>query len=561
MVLLLAASVIGHVASTTMNNNINMNTQNIQEAPRIQSISEKNVSHTPWKGLRVFADTSMLEADTEACNRVGKYVRVGKPQGDQVPVCSSSIINDCWKLCEERDVLTSEKAKYITDIMVPVVNWFLSVVKVERSSSRIYIPQSAVPAGCAAHLSLPLYYHSSGFSNTDLVLIVTGRPTPTNTVAWATECAADQSGRPVFGHINIGPGELEDFEFQKQYIYKVLLHELTHVIGFNSYKFPYYKDSTGKPYKNVIKTQVINGKKISKIITPRVLAEARDHFGCPEMDGVPLEDGGDWTTSDSHWEKRLFKNEYMTGSSDHTAVISKISLALLEDTGFYKVEYEHAEHFEWGRGMGCSFVNGRCSDWENRKGYFCTQPGTKGCTVDRSAMGYCNLIRHRSELPTPVRYFADSHFGGSDALADYCPHVAAYANGVCSDSRNQPEDAAFGESFGENSKCFESSLVQDGRWKKPDIQPMCYDFRCIEEEEGMKLEVSVNGSWHYCPFDGQIVNVSGFSGSLHCPSSSFCHERKINTKNYETLNVEGSSSSISPLLFVLLCFQFYLLLL
>lgn len=34
---------------------------------------------------------------------MGKYVRVGMPQGDLVPVCSSAISNDCWKLCEERD--------------------------------------------------------------------------------------------------------------------------------------------------------------------------------------------------------------------------------------------------------------------------------------------------------------------------------------------------------------------------------------------------------------------------------------------------------------------------
>lgn len=57
--LFLAASVIGHVCAS-------MNSQ-IQGAP--QRNSEPFVSHTPWKGLRVFADTSMLEADTEACNR------------------------------------------------------------------------------------------------------------------------------------------------------------------------------------------------------------------------------------------------------------------------------------------------------------------------------------------------------------------------------------------------------------------------------------------------------------------------------------------------------------
>jgi len=524
--------------------------------------SSSHIVSPPWMGLRVFADTSLLMADSEACNRAGKYVRVGRPQGDnQVPVCSSIIVNDCWKLCEEKDVLTSTKAKFITDIMLPVVNWFASVVKVQRVDETIVIPKDAVPLGCADHLLLPEYYSKSGIRSTDLILIVTGRPTVTNTVAWASECAADQTGRPVFGHINIDPGELENFENQKQYIYKVLLHELTHVIGFNSYKFPYFRDANGQPYKSVTRNQVINGKKISKIITPKVLAAAREHFGCNEMDGVTLEDGGDGTTHDSHWEKRLFRNEYMTGSSDHTAVISKISLALLEDSGWYRVEYDHAEDLEWGRGMGCSFVNARCSEWDDRKGYFCTQPGAKGCTTDRSAMGYCNLIRHRSELPTAVRYFPDPHFGGSDSLADFCPYVAAYANGVCSDSRNQPESPVFGEHFGEDSKCFESSLVKDGFWKKPEVQPMCYDFKCLETKEDTKLKVLVANTWYDCPFGGRLENITGFSGVLVCPDASFCSERVISTKLYESvLQTNSEGISIDPIFMLLLLFQFCLLL-
>jgi len=291
-----------------------------------------------------------------------------------------------------------------------------------------------------------------------------------------------------------------------------------------------------------------------------VLAAAREHFGCSSLDGVPLEDGGDRSTHDSHWEKRLFRNEYMTGSSDHTAVISKISLALLEDTGWYQVEYGHAEDLEWGRGMGCSFVNARCSEWDDRKGYFCTQPGAKGCTTDRSAMGYCNLIRHRSELSSAVRYFPDSYYGGSDALADFCPYVAAYANGICSDTRNQPENPVFGENFGDDSKCFESSLVKDGFWKKPDVQPMCYDFKCIDTEEETKLQVLVASVWYDCPFDGKVENITGFSGVLLCPSASFCSERTINTKHYDAIwQAESTGNSIIPLILLLLLFQFILL--
>ena len=89
--------------------------------------------------------------------------------------------------------------------------------------------------------------------------------------------------------------------------------------------------------------------------------------------------------------------------------------------GWYRVNYDHAESFEWGQGMGCNFVNvclkkrrgekgggeegeglkeirtrtreeevwrekvylrsvplqGKCAGWEDREGYFCSVPGAK----------------------------------------------------------------------------------------------------------------------------------------------------------------------------------------
>eukprot|EP00026_Physarum_polycephalum_P005243 Phypoly_transcript_05274.p1 GENE.Phypoly_transcript_05274~~Phypoly_transcript_05274.p1 ORF type:complete len:560 (+),score=50.63 Phypoly_transcript_05274:285-1964(+) len=514
-----------------------------------------------WEGLRVFADTSMLVDDVDACDRAGKFVRVGTPEGDEgYPACSSIITNDCWHLCKENDILTAGKAANIRDIFEPVINWLQSAIKVKRINENIRIPKSAVPTGCADHLELPEYYSEKGIPATDLILVVTGRPTAAHTVAWATECAADQTGRPVFGHVNIGPAELDDFDTQKHYIYKVLLHELTHVLGFNSYKFPFYIDPSGKPYASVTKTFLINGKKITKIITPRVVAAAKEHFGCPDIDGVPLEDGGDLSTSDSHWEKRIFRNEYMTGSSDHTMIISKITLALFEDMGWYRVDYERAESFEWGSGMGCSFVNGRCSGWEDREGYFCTVPGAQSCTSDRTAMGYCNLIRHRSMLPDTSRYFPDPYFGGSDELSDFCPYVAAFANGVCTDSSNQPANPVFGEHFGESSKCFESSLVKDGFWAKRDSHPMCYDYRCVGSLQEPKLEVQVGSAWHACPFSGQLENVPGFTGYLLCPNVSFCNGADFYSENERRGIMTGDSPTNTPgffLLFMLLLFFVY----
>ena len=70
------------------------------------------------------------------------------------------------------------------------------------------------------------------------------------------------------------------------------------------------------------------------MVTPRVVEEVRNHFGCPDLEGAELEDqvlelehandffsvklifffqGGDGTAM-THWEKRLFQDEAMTGT-------------------------------------------------------------------------------------------------------------------------------------------------------------------------------------------------------------------------------------------------------
>ena len=62
----------------------------------------------------------------------------------------------------------------------------------------------------------------------------------------------------------------------------------------------------------------------------------------------------------------------MTGTADPNSVYSAISLALFEDSGWYRVNYSQAETLVWGYGEGCDFVSQKCSDgWSDH--YFCTK--------------------------------------------------------------------------------------------------------------------------------------------------------------------------------------------
>ena len=119
------------------------------------------------------------------------------------------------------------------------------------------------------------------------------------------------------------------------------------------------------------------------MVTPRVVKEVRRHFGCPTLEGAELEDqvrrgegrgegsqvsllllsqGGDGTAM-THWEKRIFQNEAMTGTVHSTnPVYSWLTLALLEDSGWYIPDYDKAQPLSWGAGAGCDFATKSCME-------------------------------------------------------------------------------------------------------------------------------------------------------------------------------------------------------
>ena len=52
----------------------------------------------------------------------------------------------------------------------------------------------------------------------------------------------------------------------------------------------------------------------------------------------------------------------MTGVFTFDPVFSRISLALMEDSGWYSVDYSSASPLLWGQGKGRSFVEEGCGN-------------------------------------------------------------------------------------------------------------------------------------------------------------------------------------------------------
>jgi hypothetical protein len=120
----------------------------------------------------------------------------------------------------------------------------------------------------------------------------------------------------------------------KDYLTMLLLHEISHVLVFSDSLYNLFN------YKgNVTTTKIINGIERKLITTSKVKSIASQHFNCSSIVGVELENQGGNGSEGSHWEARVMLGDYMISTDYPEIVISDITLALFEDSGWYEVNY------------------------------------------------------------------------------------------------------------------------------------------------------------------------------------------------------------------------------
>ncbi|MCI00821.1 leishmanolysin-like peptidase-like, partial [Trifolium medium] len=156
-----------------------------------------------------------------------------------------------------------------------------------------------------------------------------------------------------------------------------------------------------------------------------------------------------------------------------------MTLALLEDSGWYKANYSMADRLDWGRNQGTEFVTSPCNLWKGA--YHCNTTQYSGCTYNREAEGYCPILTYSGDLPQWAQYFPQANKGGQSSLADYCTYFVAYSDGSCTDTNSaRAPDRMLGEVRGSNSRCMASSLVRTGFVRGSMTQGNgCYQHRCI----------------------------------------------------------------------------------
>lgn len=498
---------------------------------------------------------------------------------------------DCRHLAnlEEQDLSMTErqditkKNEFIQYTVLPAAVQFWTKALMVYPVKRLFIDTQFCQYSSPSH-------YEFGITGADLMLYVISDPslcrntlddgsTTFSTIAGANSCDWDQYDRPIGGVINFcyksfdldTDGVVSQAKVIRDMI-DTAIHEIGHILGLRSRDMVYYYDRyTGKPRTprpltpskdvwcvtgkhsgempsdvlkpagNTLKMGAIRpGIRFYEVVTPTVKLVARNHFNCETMRGMRLENQEGRDCFGDHWEERLVNDEIMsalTSPAGTNEYLSPFTLAILEDSGWYRANFSMAKVTSFGHGAGCDFVNKPCIVNGNvpnySQGFFCnsTDRATNfACDPSHTTLATCDLYdlskeANQPEVPVPYiyRYFpGNPAFGPKKSkLADFCP-IYNSPLFAC----NKPLSPIFSkattfeaEKFGDNSRCFESNY---GR-------PLCLEAYCDNIENA--IIIKLGDEEITCSYEGEEIGlpesieaVEGIT-TIKCPKKAvFCPE-------------------------------------
>ena len=381
-------------------------------------------------------------------------------------------------------------------------------------------------------------------------LIIFGKISNVNpsTLASAGPRRIDSMKRPFVGVVNINKNVDYSKKKSQEYLDSIILHEFTHILGFLNLFFEEY-------YHNIYWEVDSYGINRSYINSSKVLEVARKYYNCSEINGVALEEYGGEGTVGSHWEARILLGDYMNGYTyTEEQVISEFTLALLEDTGYYKPNYYTGGLMRYGKNKGCSFVKDSCVNKENHTinpyfeneyydSIYSQSLHDSSCSSGRQSRTYYAwwIYNNLNETYPYYIYFEKQTYGGFGP-ADYCPVAQSMYNeeytaqytGQCNqkgnggyginiyyeDRKNYSSESLSditGETYSDHSFCFLSSLfkenMEDADYFSSVNRAICYDLFCSEKS----LTVQIHDDYIVCPRAGGKIEVEGYKGFFLCP--------------------------------------------
>ncbi|KAK3269811.1 hypothetical protein CYMTET_21763 [Cymbomonas tetramitiformis] len=498
------------------------------------SVREADIQGTA-SGLRANIVWSAIEneKDPQQCIISGSTIQLG----------------DHKYVCTDEDLITASKLNRIKEHLNWTAAWLETALRLKPVLDSITIDSSA---------ALPPGVPRGPYEHSDVVIVMTAHPDPHGAVAGYASCVQrDQHQRCVAGTFNWCPRtvELKEGNEITAGARRLALHEVVHVLEGIKVDAKMVDDH-GHPqpssYAFTKTHDAAYNRSVVLVKSPRVLNVSREQYGCANLSGVPLEDQG--LGVGAHWEARVMGPELMSyGEGVGEPYISDLTLAFLEDTGYYVANYSHAGrlvepsaphlHYQplnflltssaegpvdgytpppeqspgmlrWGRGEGCSFLQGRAEGWSSVafkvdsrevKRYTCAEgdqdPKRFGCSYDNRMSAVCVISEYDTDHPAdPERTCVQDPDGG---------HSTCIANRMPGGQIPKEFDALGDTSRGGFNSAMDYVPVRVGYWS-------CLDKQIHNKESAMRTEwgTALNFGSKFSP---AALDATKFGGQAHCP--------------------------------------------
>lgn len=507
-------------------------------------------SDATWKPIRIAVFTPDLDDDSRYCTAVGQM----RPDfyGNTIQCAATA------------DILTDAKKSVLMNFVLPeAVKAHTSRLMVRPLASDTTIAVTSMSGKYCGSFTVPAAHRTTGVADADFVVYVAAGPTstPTSFIAWALTCQyyPNEVRHPAVGVIYFNPRYLPqsvDETDSEVALYggdafgsanglrRAAIHELTHALGFT------YAVFNGRGVFSRVPS--LRGKSNVPVLNgTAVRAAAKAHFGLSDSDlfyGLELEDEGPSGTSLSHWKRRTSKDELMAAVLN-LARYSTMTMAALEDLGFYKGIYTNAEPLAFGYGAGISAFNEPCltAGTSNTPSVYCdsTNSAVHACTADRLQVGRCYLTYYSSSLPSYEQYFpSQPAYGGALPYMDYCPVIQGLSNAACNSGSAL---IIPGSVTASSSRCFDASnLIVKTTYATANA--ICAQVYCDSATGTYEVLVSGAAAWLSCGTGGAGYSVSPASAS----STVFVAGGTIDCPRYEDVcyanpDAFGEKPSPNPL--------------
>jgi hypothetical protein len=372
------------------------------------------------------------------------------------------------------DPMDKDTEFYLKRLLVdPIMVKLRQMIKVNGASS---IPKFNSTM-CTSEANTNSLYKQSD-TDTDLIIFVNVKNIPQNVIAMASGCLYSKyDRRPLVGMLIINSNYISKQYSSIEVLKSAYLHELFHVLAFNSMLFDYFPIGKINTYVKQVRTTAAGTFEVYKIITPGLVKYGKYYFNCETFDGLIMENQGG-SSANSHFEQKILNDEIMISLSNSIGILSMFSLHFLNDVGWYQVNFGFAQEYNWGRNKGCGFLKPECNTTFSE---FCTSQYQIKCSDDRKSKRLC--------LTT--------------GFSDNCPLSTKYAALDCANTLYFKAMLYYEES-GLDSACLDVDYYGN-------LGAGCFKTYC----EKNRIKISISNKTYYC--DGTNTSFQHFEMIVKCP--------------------------------------------